>query len=300
MKRILVIVGFCALAALSLGSSTLGVSTSAKSVTAAKGQECPVTVKPNVIYALSTGQFLTVSVSSTFCGWTATNNDNWITIKEGFNGYGDGQVTIMTWQNNGGIPRVGTLTIGNQTISIIQAPDFSDILFPVWGWWEVNKLYARGIVSGCGGYRFCPDDLLSREQMAILVMRSLGVFEPPVPATQRFVDVPPTRAGYAFIEQLALRGISLGCGNGRFCPDAPVSRESIALILCRAMGIPNPPTPATQWFTDVPPSRTGYAQIDQLVHRFITTGCGSGLYCPDDFVTRRQMAIFLFRAFDLN
>jgi len=34
--------------------------------------------------------------------------------------------------------------------------------------------------------------------------------------------------------------------------------------------------------------------------RQITTGCGAGIYCPGDVVTRGQMAVFLAKALGLN
>jgi hypothetical protein len=41
------------------------------------------------------------------------------------------------------------------------------------------------------------------------------------------------------------------------------------------------------------------AWIEQLAAEGITSGCGGGTYCPEDSVTRAQMAVFLVLAFDL-
>ena len=37
----------------------------------------------------------------------------------------------------------------------------------------------------------------------------------------------------------------------------------------------------------------------ELAAEGITSGCGNGNYCPDDNVTRAQMAVFLVRTFGL-
>src|SRR5205085_88006 len=103
----------------------------------------------------------------------------------------------------------------------------------------------------------------------------------PTPATQRFSDVPPTRFGYAYIDDFAKRGITSGCGGGSYCPDAPVTREQMAVFIERALGVSNPPIPAMQRFLDVPSTRFGYAFIDDFATRGITSGCGGGNYCPD-------------------
>ena len=135
--------------------------------------------------------------------------------------------------------------------------------------------------------------------MAAFIVRALGVFNPPPPASQRFNDVPPSNPFYAFIEELARRGITLGCGGGNFCPSDPVTREQMAAFLVRALGEFNPPPPASQRFQDVPPSNQFYAFIDRLAALGITMGCQASppLYCPSDPVPREQMAAFLNRAF---
>jgi len=60
------------------------------------------------------------------------------------------------------------------------------------------------------------------------------------------------------------------------------------------------PAPGTATFPDVPTSDFGFQYIEALVASGITGGCGGGLYCPDNFVTRRQMAIFIAKALGLH
>lgn len=164
---------------------------------------------------------------------------------------------------------------------------------------EITNIAMRGITLGCGGGNYCPDALVTRAQMAAFIMRALGVPNPPTPAMQRFADVPPEHIFYAHIEEMALRGITLGCGGGNYCPDAVVSREQMAAFIMRAIGLANPPTPAMQRFADVPQSAIFYAHIEQMALRGVTAGCGGGNYCPTGGVTRAAMAAFLVRGFGL-
>jgi hypothetical protein len=60
-----------------------------------------------------------------------------------------------------------------------------------------------------------------------------------------------------------------------------------------------PPTPATGVFSDVSPTDPFAAWIEELSRRGITSGCGSGKYCPNQVVTRAQMAAFLARTFGI-
>jgi hypothetical protein len=60
------------------------------------------------------------------------------------------------------------------------------------------------------------------------------------------------------------------------------------------------PPPATSDFGDVPTSDPAFQFIEALFKSGITAGCGGGNYCPDDPLTRRQMAVFLAKALGLN
>ncbi len=56
------------------------------------------------------------------CGWTASSNDPWITVRSGQSGSGNGLVLFSVASNQGsGSPRTGTLTIAGQTFTVTQA-----------------------------------------------------------------------------------------------------------------------------------------------------------------------------------
>jgi hypothetical protein len=99
---------------------------------------------------------------------------------------------------------------------------------------------------------------------------------------------------------MANEGITGGCGGGNFCPNAPVTREQMAVFLLVAEhGTGYTPPPAAGLFSDVPASN-GFAKwIEQLAAEGITGGCGGGKFCPKTSVTRAQMAVFLVAAFNL-
>lgn len=60
------------------------------------------------------------------------------------------------------------------------------------------------------------------------------------------------------------------------------------------------PAPAVASFNDVPTSDPAFQFVQALVAAGITSGCGGGNYCPDNPVTRRQMAVFLAKALGLH
>jgi len=52
-----------------------------------------------------------------------------------------------------------------------------------------------------------------------------------------FNDVPDSDPAFQFIEALVSSGISAGCGNGNYCPDAPLTRRQMAVFLAKALGL---------------------------------------------------------------
>jgi endonuclease YncB( thermonuclease family) len=89
-------------------------------------------------------------------------------------------------------------------------------------------------------------------------------------------------------------------GTGRSCP-WPVTVPGVgttgALPTAPELAGSEPVDPGP--FPDVPADGTHTAAIEWLVEQGITTGCGGGLFCPGDPVSREQMATFLLRALDL-
>jgi S-layer homology domain len=134
-------------------------------------------------------------------------------------------------------------------------------------------------------------------------MRAKGEFNPPNPQSQRFTDVPPSNDFYNFIDRLATLQITLGCttDHSTFCPSDPVNRQEMAAFILRGLGEFDPPAPAGQRFGDVPSANVFYNFVDRLAVLNITLGCtpDHSMYCPNDPVTRGQMAAFLVRAFNL-
>jgi hypothetical protein len=235
------------------------------------------------------------------CPWTATSNaPSWITITGGGTGVGNGTVSYSVAAHSGNAPRSGTITVtGGATFTVLQGANFADVPPGHLFYTEIGKLSARGITSGCTSSNYCPDANVTREQMAVFLIRALGDFNPPTPPSQRFADVPPSHPFYAFIDQMAVRQITTGCGGGNYCPTSQVTREQMAIFIIRALGELNPPNPPFQRFSDVGPERAGYRFIDRMAVLGITSGCTASLYCPDSAVTRAQMAVFLVRAFNL-
>jgi hypothetical protein len=78
----------------------------------------------------------------------------------------------------------------------------------------------------------------------------------------------------------------------------------MAVFLERAMHWPDafsPPSGSGTIFDDVAGGYWAVDWIEKLYSDGITSGCASDplMYCPEDLVTRAQMAVFLVRTFGL-
>jgi len=186
------------------------------------------------------------------------------------------------------------------SFDVIQS--FREVPVSYWASRFVTKLAANGISGGCGFANFCPDDPVTRAQMAVFLERGMrgGDFSPPSASGNVFFDVAANDFAAAFIEQLANDGITGGCGGGNYCPNNNVTRAQMAVFLLRAKYGPGySPPPAQGLFGDVDLSYWAVNWIEQLAAEGITSGCGGGNFCPDQPATRAQMAVFLVRTFDL-
>ena len=90
------------------------------------------------------------------------------------------------------------------------------------------------MTAGCGGGNYCPSDEVTREQMAVLVLRAANPSIDPLqcdPTAPLFYDVPASSPYCRWIQELARAGVVGGCGGGNYCPTRPVTREEMSVFL---------------------------------------------------------------------
>jgi hypothetical protein len=169
----------------------------------------------------------------------------------------------------------------------------------------IHTLYNSGVTGGCNQspLRYCPSGTVIRKHMAAFLLRGEhgSGYVPPNPSGV-FADVPPADPFAGYVEQLAAEEITTGCGGNNFCPGSVVTREQMAKFLLLAkFGKSYQPPAASGIFTDVPASDPFARFIEALFNLGIAKGCSTSpaRFCPDDPVTRAQMAVFLVRTFNL-
>lgn len=142
-----------------------------------------------------------------------------------------------------------------------------------------------------------------------VVMVAMAICIAGLPGAAAAAELPPGGAFVddnssiheANIEAIAAAGITLGCNppyDDQFCPEATVTRAEMASFLARARDLPDQTSGP---FTDIAGSIHEPA-INAIAAAGITRGCNppdNDRYCPDQPITRAEMATMLARAFSL-
>jgi hypothetical protein len=183
------------------------------------------------------------------------------------------------------------ISIQPQVPAFAQVSPFSDTRGSVHEA-DIALIAEWGLTSGCTPDRFCPEDPLTRGQMAAFMRRS---FVTPTSQYDYFGD----DEGSVFaadINSIAGVGITQGCNpptSSRYCPDETITRGQMAAFLRRTLSLP----PGPEVFSDDNDS-IFEDDINALAAAGIAKGCSDSRFCPDDVITRAQMASFLVRALD--
>lgn len=98
------------------------------------------------------------------------------------------------------------------------------------------------------------------------------------------------------IEELFVKGIISGRGDGIFAPQDSVTREEFVKMTVLAMDLEDD-TPAES-FTDVDPEAWYAPYITSAVNSGVVTGQGNGIFGIGQPVTRQDMAVMLYRCLD--
>ena len=116
---------------------------------------------------------------------------------------------------------------------------------------------------------------------------------PAAPVGLPFADVSSSDWFYNDVRYVYEKGIMDGTGADRFSPNAPLTRAMIVTILYRMAG--SPAMSGASDFKDVDSNKWFAKAVAWAAANGIVNGYGSGLFGPNDPVTREQLAAILYR-----
>ena len=106
---------------------------------------------------------------------------------------------------------------------------FDDLDSVPWATDAIVELAAKGVIAGKGDNKFCPEDMVTREEFTKLVAEA---FVPEISGAEiSFLDVPKDRWSYPFIAKAKAAGLINGYSETEFGATDLISRQDMAVII---------------------------------------------------------------------
>ena len=195
------------------------------------------------------------------------------------------------------VENLGKLEKAEAILKTLESPLPFDDADGSWAKEPIRYVYAYGLMNGVGGRRFAPQTTMTRAMLVTILYR-LAEAEP-VSSPNPFSDV-PTHIWYTEAAVWAFEnGITRGNGKGEFQPDAPVTREQLAVMLRRYAVCQGKPSAAegnltgfadggdiSSWAVDGMAWAVGYGVVN---------GRTGGLLAPKACAERAEAAAMIIR-----
>ncbi|RXJ02951.1 hypothetical protein DS745_05040 [Anaerobacillus alkaliphilus] len=172
-----------------------------------------------------------------------------------------------------------------------QVDRFTDMKTGHWALSAISMLNDRNVITGMFDGSFRPNQSITREQAAIMLVRELGIKldNRPDPG---FADVTKSTPNYNVIAAVADEGLFTGKTGNRFEPRETLTRAEMAVILQRAYKL-NGVSDVT--FKDVASKHWANGAIQALAANDVTKGFPDGTFKPSSDTTRAEFSVFLSR-----
>lgn len=164
----------------------------------------------------------------------------------------------------------------------------------------VNRLAGLHLISGQGDGRFNPQNTMSRQDIAVLLTKVVGL-QPSQIEQAVFADVPKESPYAPFVYGLADLGVMTGRGNQTLGGSDPLTRQELAVILSRLMkasGVTKAPAQSTVAYSDEAEiADYAKAAVEEVTNQRWMQGA-AGKFNPGGTVTRAEAAVIAERVLD--
>ena len=168
---------------------------------------------------------------------------------------------------------------------------FTDIADVSWATESINKLLELGVVSESEDGKFNPNNNIKRSEFIKLIVEALDLNDEN--ATSSFNDVAKDAWYYTYAAAAQKAGIVLGGDDGKFNPDAYITRQDMSVIIARALkfyGIGENEEQSLIFDDDASISDYAKDAIYLLKDLGIINGTGENNFTPLGNATRAQTA----------
>ena len=173
---------------------------------------------------------------------------------------------------------------------------FADVLNH-WSKDYVNAMAEKGIFKGYGDGTFLPDKALTRQEMAVTVVRVLGIENGLTGASAGSFADDGKIAAWAkdYVYLLSSRGVFSGYADGSFGPDDLITREQFALVIARISDTKTPESYALSFADNGKISAWAADAVREMSYAGIVTGYEDNTFRPDNSLTRAEACTMIYR-----
>lgn len=192
--------------------------------------------------------------------------------------------------NNGGSDNTGS----GENTGHTGSSQFVDVSGH-WAAEAINYMAERGWVNGVGNGRFVPDMNMTRAMFVTILSRMEG--KSTGETVSYFIDVPQDSYYAEHVKWASEVGIVNGTGNYKFNPDRNITREEMAVMVNRYLEykgifLEN----SSNEFADSGDVDTwASVAVEKLGNAGIVNGKNNGEFDPEDFATRAELVMILYR-----
>ncbi len=187
---------------------------------------------------------------------------------------------------------------GNSIYSVVKLDrTFSD-LAGHWARADIETLANKLIVDGIANSRFAPNQSITRAEFAAFLVRALSLT--PKTETTSYSDVPADKWYRDAIGAASQAGLITGYADGSFRPEAPITREQMAVMIMRAARFAGHQTEAS---TDILTKYDDGEQVSAWAAESMKAALSAGLVQgltenhlgPSESADRAQAAVMIKR-----
>lgn len=199
-------------------------------------------------------------------------------------------------------------SFSDQTVD--QQPTFADVSIDHWAYEYIEALYQSGLTAGCASdvRLYCPEKNLTRAEGAVYFERGIhgASIHPPQPLVQTFADVQLSEWFAKWTDALWLDGFTAGCGIDPliFCPAEVHNRAEASVFVLRILrGIDYIPRDPVGLFADSSLNDWYTKWVEAAYNERMIPPCEINPafnFCPEEPVSRAEMAMFLSLALGLD
>ena len=182
------------------------------------------------------------------------------------------------------------------TLKANVSAQFTDVNPGDWYYDNVMRAVELGILSGKGNGTFAPSESITRRDFAIMLAQALG-HSNSEPASSPFVDVADDDYGVSSIAYLYEKNIAAGDNEGKFNPNAKITRQEAATLLAKAFGATG--TSSELYNDDAAIASWAKSFVYACKEAGLMKGdAGTGNFRPTSTITRAEAASAMVNAVD--